>query len=199
MGLPTEAKALLLAASDTGPRAAEDVARIAELCTAAGADEVYTASDAVEAAALLQARRLAHPAMEKYAAELFPDGNGGLVIDDVAVPRSALATMLDGVEKIADEYDVPIGVVAHAGDGNLHPNIVIDRANPASVARGRAAFDAILQLGLSLGGTCTGEHGVGLLKREWLAKEIGPVGVRVHQAIKAALDPANLLNPGKVL
>lgn len=199
MGLRTDAKALLLASADTGPRAADDVARLAEICAAAGADEVYTATDATEAAALLEARRLAHPAMEKYAAEAFPGGNGGLVIDDVAVPRSALATMLDGVEQIADRYGVPIGVVAHAGDGNLHPNIVIDRADPDSVARGREAFDAILELGLSLGGTCTGEHGVGLLKREWLAREIGPVGVRVHRAIKAALDPANLLNPGKVL
>ncbi|HEX5540513.1 MAG TPA: FAD-linked oxidase C-terminal domain-containing protein [Micromonospora sp.] len=199
MGLPTEAKALLLAAADTGTRAAADLAELARLCAAAGATEVYTASDTVEAEALLAARRLAHPAMEKYAADTFPNGNGGLIIDDVAVPRGVLATLLDGVEKIAEEHRIAIGVVGHAGDGNLHPNIVVDRADPESVARGRDAFDAIMQLGLALGGTCTGEHGVGLLKREWLAREIGPVGVRVHQAIKAALDPTNLLNPGKVL
>ncbi|MDG4833693.1 FAD-linked oxidase C-terminal domain-containing protein [Solwaraspora sp. WMMD1047] len=199
MGLRTDAGALLLAAADTGPRAADDLARLAEVCTAAGADEVFAATDAVEAADLLQARRLAHPAMERYAAEAFPGGNGGLVIDDVAVPRGSLAALLDGVEKIAAEYQVAIGVVGHAGDGNMHPNIVVDRADPASLARGRRAFDAIMRLGLDLGGTCTGEHGVGLLKREWLARELGPVGVRVHQAIKAALDPAGLLNPGKVL
>jgi glycolate oxidase len=199
MGLRTDAGALLLAAADTGPRAADDLARLAEVCTAAGADEVFAATDAVEAAALLQARRLAHPAMERYAAEAFPGGNGGLVIDDVAVPRGSLAALLDGVEKIAAEYEVAIGVVGHAGDGNMHPNIVVDRADPASLERGRRAFDAIMRLGLDLGGTCTGEHGVGLLKREWLARELGPVGVRVHQAIKAALDPAGLLNPGKVL
>jgi len=199
MGLRTDAKALLLAAADTGPRAAADIARIAELCTAAGADEVYTASDASEATALLAARRLAHPAMERFAAEAYPGGAGGLIIDDVAVPRSRLAEMLEGVERIAAEHRVPVAVVGHAGDGNLHPNIVVDRADPASVARGRAVFDEIMALGLALGGTCTGEHGVGLLKREWFAREIGPVGVRVHRAIKAALDPANLLNPGKVL
>ncbi|HEX5598003.1 MAG TPA: FAD-linked oxidase C-terminal domain-containing protein [Micromonosporaceae bacterium] len=199
MGLRTDAKALLLAAADTGARAAEDLARLARLCEAAGADEVYAATDAAEATALLAARRLAHPAMEKYAADTFPDGNGGLVIDDVAVPRGSLAAMLDGIEKIADECRVPVAVVAHAGDGNLHPNIVVDRADPESVARGRKAFDAIMQLGLKLGGTCTGEHGVGLLKRDWLAREIGRVGLRVHQSIKAALDPTNLLNPGKVL
>ncbi|NES31490.1 FAD-binding protein [Micromonospora terminaliae] len=199
MGLRTDAQALLLAAVDTGSRAADDLARLAEVCTAAGADEVYAATDAEEAAALLQARRLAHPAMEKFAADAFPGGNGGLVIDDVAVPRGALAALLDGVARIAEECAVPIGVVGHAGDGNMHPNIVVDRADPAGLARGRRAFDEIMRLGLELGGTCTGEHGVGLLKRDWLAREIGPVGVRVHQAIKAALDPAGLFNPGKVL
>ncbi|NBE81054.1 FAD-binding oxidoreductase [Micromonospora rubida] len=199
MGLRTDAQALLLAAVDTGSRAAEDLARIAEVCEAAGADEVYAATDAAEAAALLQARRLAHPAMEKFAADAYPGGNGGLIIDDVAVPRGSLAALLDGVARIAEKCDVPIGVVGHAGDGNLHPNIVVDRADPASLDRGRRAFDEIMRLGLELGGTCTGEHGVGLLKRDWLAREIGPVGVRVHQAIKAALDPEGLFNPGKVL
>ncbi|MFF3864415.1 FAD-binding oxidoreductase [Micromonospora sp. NPDC001898] len=199
MGLRTDAQALLLAAVDTGSRAAEDLARIAEVCEAAGADEVYAATDAAEAAALLQARRLAHPAMEKFAADAYPGGNGGLIIDDVAVPRGSLAALLDGVARIAEECDVPIGVVGHAGDGNLHPNIVVDRADPASLDRGRRAFDEIMRLGLELGGTCTGEHGVGLLKRDWLAREIGPVSVRVHQAIKAALDPEGLFNPGKVL
>ncbi|WP_189042075.1 FAD-binding oxidoreductase [Micromonospora sonchi] len=199
MGLRTDAEALLLAAVDTGLRAAADLADLAAVCEAAGAEEVYAATDAVEAAALLQARRLAHPAMERYAAETYPGGNGGLIIDDLAVPRGALAALLDGVARIAAECEVPIGVVGHAGDGNMHPNIVVDRADPASLERGRRAFDEIMRLGLDLGGTCTGEHGVGLLKRDWLAREIGPVGVRVHQAIKAALDPAGLLNPGKVL
>ncbi|MBQ1052230.1 FAD-binding protein [Micromonospora sp. C51] len=199
MGLRTDAEALLLAAADTGPRAAADLAELAAVCAAAGAEEVYAASDAVEAAALLQARRSAHPAMEKYAAEAYPGGSGGLIIDDLAVPRGALAALLDGVARISAECQVPIGVVGHAGDGNMHPNIVVDRADPASLERGRRAFDEIMRLGLDLGGTCTGEHGVGLLKRDWLAREIGPVGVRVHQAIKAALDPTGLLNPGKVL
>jgi len=199
MGLRTDASALLLASVDTGAAAAADLARIEQVCVKAGAEEVYAATDAAEAAALLQARRMAHPAMEKFAADAFPAGDGGLIIDDVAVPRGALAVLLDGTEAIAAGTGVAIGVVGHAGDGNLHPNIVVDRSDPASVARGRAAFDEIMRLGLSLGGTCTGEHGVGLLKREWLAEEIGPVGVRVHRAIKDALDPAGLFNPGKLL
>ena len=199
MGLRTDAGAVLLAAADTGPRAADDLARLAEVCRTAGADEVFAATDPMEAAALLQARRLAHPAMERFAAAAFPAGNGGLIIDDVAVPRGSLAELLDGTARIATECDVAIGVVGHAGDGNMHPNIVVDRSDPASLERGRLAFDAIMRLGLSLGGTCTGEHGVGLLKRDWLAQEIGPVGVGVHRAIKVALDPAGLFNPGKVL
>jgi glycolate oxidase len=199
MGLRTDAAALLLAAADTGPHAAAELARIDALCRRAGADEVYTAGDPTEAALLLAARRLAYPAIDQLATASFPDGSGGIIVDDICVPRTALARVLDGVARIAAAHEVTVGVVAHAGDGNLHPNIVVDRADPASVARGRAVFDEITELALAVGGTCTGEHGVGLLKREWLAREIGPVGVRVHRAIKQALDPANLLNPGKVL
>ena len=92
-----------------------------------------------------------------------------------------------------------VGVVGHAGDGNMHPKIVVDRADPSSMERGRAAFDDIMALGLALGGTCTGEHGVGLLKREWLGRELGPTAMRLHRAIKDALDPLGILNPGKVL
>lgn len=198
MGLNTGTEALLLGASDTGPNAPSDVEALASRCRAAGASEVYVASDAMEAEALLSARRLAHPSMERLAAESFPNGRGGIIIDDIAVPRTHLVELIDGIAAIAAKYGVTIGVVGHAGDGNLHPNIVVDRADPASVLAGRSAFDDIMALGLSMGGTCTGEHGVGLLKRDWLAREVGPVGLRVHRAIKNALDPAGLLNPGKI-
>jgi glycolate oxidase len=199
MGLRTDAAALLLAAVDTGSQAAADLARIESLCAEAGASEVYAATDPTEAGALLAARRLAYPAMEHAAAARYPAGTGVTIVDDIAVPRTALAQVLDGIARIAAAHQATVGVVAHAGDGNLHPNIVVDRADPASVATGQAVFDEIMELALSVGGTSSGEHGVGLLKREWLAREIGPVGVRVHQAIKNALDPDRLLNPGKVL
>jgi len=199
MGLDTEARALLLAASDAGAAAADELNLMARLCEDAGASAVYAASDPVEGQALLQARRLAHPAMERYATAMYPGGNGGVIIDDLAVPRRHLVEMIEGIGAVAAEHGVPIGVVGHAGDGNLHPNIVVDRADPSSVERGGRAFDAIMDLTLRLGGTCTGEHGVGLLKRGWLAREIGPVGMRVHRAIKDALDPAGILNPGKIL
>jgi glycolate oxidase len=195
MGLDPKAEALLLAASDAGPA---DLERIGALCADAGATEVYTATDPAEGEALLAARRLAHPAIERLAARTYPDGIGVVIIDDVAVPRSALVALIEGVQRISARHGVPVPVVGHAGDGNLHPNILVDRADPASVAAGRVVFDEIMRLALDLGGTCTGEHGVGLLKREWLARETGPVGVRVHQAIKAALDPGGIMNPGKV-
>lgn len=191
MGLPADASAILLASS-------EDLTVLTECCKRAGAKDVYAATDTDEADALLAARRLAHPAMEHFAAELFPSG-GGLIIDDVAVPRSRMVELIEGVERIAAEHAVVVGVVGHAGDGNLHPTIVVDRSDPDSVRRCRLVFDGIVALALELGGTCTGEHGIGALKRDWLAREIGPIGMRVHHAIKAALDPDGILNPGTIL
>ncbi|MFC4337126.1 FAD-binding oxidoreductase [Salininema proteolyticum] len=184
-GLPTDAAALLLIGADSDPDA--ELARAEELCAAAGASEVYRATDAAEADALLESRRMALPAIER---------KGGILVDDIAVPRSRLAEALAGVEEVAARHDVVIGVVAHAGDGNLHPNIVVgdDR-----IERGRAAFDEILDLALSLGGTVTGEHGVGVLKREWMEREVDEANLDVQKAIKKALDPKGILNPGKVL
>ncbi|MEV4515036.1 FAD-linked oxidase C-terminal domain-containing protein [Dactylosporangium sp. NPDC049525] len=197
MGLPTTAAALLIAAVDSGTRAPDDLAAIAALCRQAQAADIHVATDATEAEALLAARRLAHPAMEQFAAQLFPSG-GGIMVDDVAVPRTRLVDLIEGIEGIASTHGVVVATVGHAGDGNLHPIIVIDRSDPTSLARGQKVFDAIMSLGLSLGGTSTGEHGVGLLKRDWLAREIGPTGLKTHRSIKAALDPDNILNPGKI-
>jgi glycolate oxidase len=197
MGLPTTAAALLIAAVDSGSRAPDDLAAIAARCRQAGAADIHVATDATEADALLAARRLAHPAMERFAAQLFPTG-GGIMVDDVAVPRTRLVELIEGIEGIAATHSMVVATVGHAGDGNLHPIIVIDRSDPTSLARGQKVFDAIMDLGLSLGGTSTGEHGVGLLKRDWLAREIGPTGLKAHRSIKAALDPDNILNPGKI-
>jgi glycolate oxidase len=188
MGLPTEAAAMLLVAADTDPE--NELIAIEALCTEAGATEVYRATDAEEADALLESRRSAYHAMEKL---------GTVLVDDVAVPRARLAEALDGVQAAAQKHGVVIGVIAHAGDGNLHPNIIVHPEDPASLAAGRAAFDEILEMALAMGGTVTGEHGVGLLKRDWLAKEVDPVNLAVQRRLKAALDPLGILNPGKVL
>ncbi|MYX34081.1 MULTISPECIES: FAD-linked oxidase C-terminal domain-containing protein [Streptomycetaceae] len=189
MGLPESTEALLLAAFDT-PDAAADLAAVGELCTAAGATQVVPAEDAAESEMLLQARRMALPALERV--------SSATMIDDVCVPRGRLAAMLDGVAAIARKHDLTIGVCAHAGDGNTHPVVCFDAADPEESGRARESFDEIMALGLELGGTITGEHGVGVLKKEWLARELGPVGVEMQRGIKAVFDPLGILNPGKV-
>lgn len=189
MGLPETTEALLLAAFDTTDPAA-DLAALGKLCTAAGATAVVPAEDAAESEMLLQARRLSLTALERMA--------GTTMIDDVAVPRSELGAMLDGVAAIAAKYGLTIGVCAHAGDGNTHPVVCFDSDDPDERRRARESFDEIMELGLRLGGTITGEHGVGLLKKEWLARELGPVGVEMQRAIKSAFDPLGILNPGKL-
>jgi glycolate oxidase subunit GlcD len=185
------AHALLVAQSDTGGEAAvREIEALAALCREAGADLVHTTDDPAEGDLLLAARRMALPALERL---------GSTLIDDVAVPRSRIAQFLDGCDTIAAERGLTIGVVGHAGDGNMHPTICFDPTDADQRDRAFAAFDDILELGLSLGGTITGEHGVGAIKVDWLEREIGPVSLEVHRSIKAALDPDGLLNPGKVL
>jgi len=189
MGLPDSTRALLLVAFD-GKDPAAELTAVGELCRAAGASEVVPAEDRAESELLLQARRLSLPALDRL---------GTTMIDDVAVPRSRLAEMLRGVAEIADRQGLVIGVVCHAGDGNTHPTVVFDATDPDESARARQSFDEIMTLGLELGGTITGEHGVGLLKREWLARELGPVGLDLQRRVKEVFDPLGILNPGKTL
>jgi glycolate oxidase len=117
----------------------------------------------------------------------------------VAVSRSRIVDLIDAVEVISKRLGIVIGVFGHAGDGNLHPTVIFDDANPQSRAAVLAAFDEITRKTLQFGGTITGEHGVGRLKRAWLARELDPAAQAVHAAIKSALDPQGLLNPGAVL
>ncbi|SEP02210.1 FAD-binding oxidoreductase [Trujillonella endophytica] len=188
--LDRSASALLVAQSDAGGAAAlAEIEALAALCREAGADLVHTTDDPAEGDLLLAARRMAIPALAQL---------GATLLDDVAVPRSAIARFLDGCDAIAARRELTIGVLGHVGDGNMHPTICFDPADPGQRERAFAAFDDILELGLSLGGTITGEHGVGSLKVDWLEREIGPVSLDVHRSIKDALDPAGLLNPGKV-
>ncbi|MGW4509693.1 FAD-binding oxidoreductase [Streptomyces sp. NPDC004436] len=156
----------------------------------AGAVYTHATQDAAEGALLLRARRVSLTALE---------ARGACMTEDVAVPRTRIAELIDGCTRIGAEAGLTVAVVGHAGDGNMHPTVLYDGSDDAQYARARTAFDAILALALSLGGTITGEHGVGKLKQDWLERELGPVALRVHHALKDALDPAGLLNPGAVL
>ncbi|MCR6487028.1 FAD-binding protein [Amycolatopsis sp. OK19-0408] len=190
LGAGSDCQALLLGQSDAGGEVARrELAAIEQICTDCGADLAYTTEDLEEGRMLLQARRVVLTALETY---------GLWLTDDVCVPRTRIAELIRGCEKISAEVGLRIAVVGHAGDGNMHPTIVYQPDDPDEFARAQKAFDAILEVGLSLGGTVTGEHGVGKIKREWLEREIGPVGMRVHRQIKAALDPENLFNPGSM-
>jgi glycolate oxidase len=190
MGLPVDAEAMLITQSDRGPLAAADVAAMGAICEELGASEVAVAEDAAESAMLTQARRLVNPAVEEL---------GATLIDDVAVPRARLVDLLAGMEQIAAATGTFVICPGHIGDGNMHPTVVFDRGDDAAAERARTAFDAIMRLALELGGTITGEHGVGLLKRTWLRAELGERSYALQQQIKSVFDPLGILNPGKVL
>jgi glycolate oxidase len=119
-------------------------------------------------------------------------------MDDVGVPRSAVPEMIDRIVEIAARHQLPVGIFGHAGDGNLHPTYVLDRNDPDAERKIDAARDEIYRAALDLGGTVTGEHGTGLAKKRWLELQRGARAVEAMRSIKQALDPANLLNPGKV-
>lgn len=191
MGLDRSAAAMMVAASDDrGPAGVEDTEYMASVFTEFGATEVFTTADPDEGEAFVAARRFAIPAVE---------AKGALLLEDVGVPLPALADLVSGVEKIAVQHDLMISVIAHAGDGNTHPLIVYDAGDAAMTERANAAFGAIMDLAVGLGGTITGEHGVGRLKRPWLAGYLGPEAMELNRRIKTALDPDNILNPGAAI
>ncbi|MER6957019.1 FAD-linked oxidase C-terminal domain-containing protein [Streptomyces sp. NPDC000618] len=180
--------ALLIVQCD-GAGAAVEAAAVAELL-APTATSVETTEDPAEAEALLAARRLALPALERL---------GRPLIEDIAVPRSRLGQAVAEIRAISARHDVPVFTIAHAADGNLHPIIVVD---PSLDRLPDAAWEAageIFALALRLGGTLTGEHGVGVLKRQWVAEELGPQAHALQRRLKEAFDPRGILNPGKGL
>ncbi len=191
MGLDRTAAAILVATSDErGPTGAEDAEFMAAVFTEHGAAEVYSTSDPEEGEAFVAARRFAIPAVE---------AKGSLLLEDVGVPLSALADLVAAIEKMAADTGLMISVIAHAGDGNTHPLIVYNPADAAETERANKAFGDIMDLAVELGGTITGEHGVGRLKKPWLAGYLGPEAMELNRRIKTALDPDGILNPGAVV
>lgn len=169
-----------------GPVAIDEARAIAAVLEANGG-RVSVAANETEGETLLAIRRALHPAMETL---------GTTLIEDVSVPRSALPAMFDEIARIEREFGLVIPTVAHAGDGNLHPNFVFEGPDVPPVVWDAAG--ALFQAALALGGTLTGEHGIGVLKRRWLADELGDDQWRLQREIARVFDPHGILNPGKV-
>jgi len=191
-GLPREAEALLILEQDGNhPEAVRaEVEQMAAICGELGASTVQVATDEADRQRLWQARRAVSPALGRR-------GRNKLG-EDIVVPRSAIPEMVRRVRQIGQEYGFEIPVFGHAGDGNLHPNIIFDLRRPGELERVERAAAAIFRAALELGGSLTGEHGIGTLKREFLTEALGPDAVEVMRRLKAALDPKGLLNPHKM-
>jgi glycolate oxidase len=192
VGLPRDAAALLLIEVD-GPDAALDaqVEIIRQICEDEGARELRVAASASEVDTLWLARRTIIGA----AGRLRPS----LIIQDVTVPRSALPAMVRKVEEISRKHDLPIGVLAHAGDGNLHPIILFDARNAEQLKREKAAETELFAAALALDGTLTGEHGIGIAKLDYVSLQLQEHEVAINRGLKALFDPQNILNPGKLV
>ncbi|OCA85652.1 glycolate oxidase subunit GlcD [Bacillus sp. FJAT-27225] len=191
IGLPTHAKAVLLIEQDGPPEVVDrDMKKIIEICEAEKAFSVQVAKTEQEAEALRTARRVALSAL----ARLKPT----TILEDATVPRSEIARMVGYINEIAAKYNVEICTFGHAGDGNLHPTCPTDVRNHDEMERVEKAFEEIFERAVELGGTITGEHGVGVAKAPYLELKLGKEGVEAMKAVKAALDPNNIMNPGKI-
>jgi glycolate oxidase len=192
LGLDRDAAAMLLVESDApGGAAAAELEAAERAMHAAGATLVVRSADATEADALRQARRLAYEALER---------RGTIrMSEDLAVPRSRVPELLAVIERIAASHGVRCATFGHAGDGNLHPHLLFDRDDPEARRRSMLVQDELLRATLDLGGTISAEHGIGVVRREWLPIQRGEGAVAAMRAIKGALDPLGILNPGRVL
>jgi glycolate oxidase len=189
MGIEADAAALLLSRVDTpGESGAAEAADIAATMADVGALWVEQSTDDAEAEALFEARRLAYPALERL---------GPVLTEDLCVPRSRVPAMLERVNEIGARHGVRIATIAHAGDGNLHPLLVTPAGDEAARIRAQAAFEEMLDAAIALGGTVTGEHGVGILKRDGMRRELDPGSLALQAAVRHALDPREIFNPGK--
>lgn len=191
VGLPTDAEAVLLIEVDGIPEVVEREAATVVKVVEKNKGQIKVAKDDKERDGLWAARRAALPAL----AQLKPT----TVLEDATVPRSRLTDMLVALQGIAKKYDLQIGTFGHAGDGNLHPTILTDERNTEEMKRVHQAVDEIFKIALEMGGTISGEHGIGMAKAKYLPLEFGEQGVEVMRKVKKALDPDNLLNPGKMM
>jgi glycolate oxidase len=191
IGLPTDCAALLLMETDGHPAAVADEAeKMAAIALQNEAIEVTTASTEAEALRLATARRSAFSALARVGPTT--------ILEDVTVPRSHLAEMVSFIAKTAADLKLTIGTFGHMGDGNLHPTFLTDERDQAEMSKVHQALDLIVTKTLSLGGTITGEHGIGLAKKQWLPQQLDASSLDLMRQLKQTLDPHNLLNPGKI-
>ncbi len=191
IGLPVDAAGLLLIEVDGVPSTVEENAkRVSEICRECGATNVKVAQTAAEAEDLWVARRAVAKAFGQIAPCKFAE--------DSTVPRSLIPLLVDKCLEIQKKYDLPMVIVGHAGDGNMHPTIMFDKRDKDAVARAEKALDDVHIVTLELGGTLSGEHGIGSAKAPYLRAEMGPVGYKLGRDVKAALDPQGIMNPGKM-
>jgi glycolate oxidase len=185
MDIGPDVGALLIGQSEIG---SDELPAMAAACEQAGASFVAVTDDPDEGDLLMGARRMAIPCVERL---------GAVLIEDVGVPIPQIPALIAGVRTVSDQRDTAIPIIGHAGDGNFHPLVTFDRSDAEATARAALAFDDVMEVALSLGGTITGEHGVGMLKASHLGAQLGPVAAELTRTIKAALDPHNILNPHK--
>jgi glycolate oxidase len=191
LGLDVEAAAMLMIESDAeGPAAGRELDSAEAACRWAGARTLSRSADATQADRLREARRRAYWALERA---------GVARMEDLGVPPSRIAELLAAIEEASSRHRLRVGVYGHAGDGNFHPTFVLDPDDATAEARLDAVRADLFASVLALGGTISGEHGTGTVKREYLAAQRGHRAVAAMRAIKQALDPQGILNPGKVL
>ena len=191
-GLPLDAGALMLVECDGYPgQVEEDAAKVESICKEMGATSIRVARDDAERDKVWEARRAALSALAKV--------KPTTVLEDATVPRSKIPAMIRALDAISKKYDLTIGTFGHAGDGNLHPTILTDRRNTQEWERVEAAIEEIFEEALALGGTLSGEHGIGTAKCRFMEKETSRATMVYSRRIKSAMDPHNILNPGKII
>jgi glycolate oxidase len=191
LGLPRHVEAMLIIEVDGMPEAVEaETSKVAMLCKKMRAEDINVAKDNPEAEQLWKARRAVSPAISRVR----PTKIG----EDICVPRSSIPAMVREIRRVEEQFDLPIVIFGHAGDGNLHPNILTDKRDAQEMERVEAAIGAIFEAAVKLGGTLSGEHGIGLSKKPFLPIDLSPQTIDFMRAMKKAVDPANILNPGKI-
>lgn len=186
LGFEVAGSVLLMQLDEDQDRADE----VLKLCESFEMIDGAASTDATDAVEFIRVRKLAYPALERL---------GATLLDDVAVPISKIAELVERVEALSTKYDLTIGIFGHAGDGNMHPTIVHDHGDLKAQERAIAAFGEIVEIAQSLGGTASGEHGIGSIKQGFAAAELSPAVIELQRAIKKAFDPKGILNPGKKL